>query len=104
MEDLKCKFLGFKVTGASYIHLWGGGHGCIEMTSYLVEKEEDIIHTINDGGFGCERIEYAFILVYAQYEYNATKFLYKKFVNLLNPNEEVPLVIQEELIESTAMC
>lgn len=97
MENLNCKFVGFKVVGTAYIRLWGGGSGCIEMNSSLVEKEEDIINAINDGGFGCEKIEYALIFVYAQYEYNASKLLYEKFVNLLHPDEEVPLEIQEKL-------
>ena len=99
MEDLKCEFIGYKVTGISFLKTWDGTSGCIEMDPTLVEKEEDINSAINDAGFGCERIEYALIRVFAQYQYNALKFLYEKFVNLSNPLKEVPKEIQNKMTD-----
>ena len=100
MENLKCEFVGYKVTGVSYLRTWDGTPGIIEMSPTLVENEEDIISAINDAGFGCEKIEYAFIRVFANYTYNASKFLYEKFINLCNPLEDVPKEISEKMIES----
>ena len=43
MEDLKCEFIGYEVSGITYLHLWGGETACIKMDDMLVEKEEDIM-------------------------------------------------------------
>ncbi len=97
MKDLLCKFKGYEVEGIAWILCWGGQEGHIRMDKRFIESEKDINKAINDAGFGCQRIMYAWVHVYAIFDHEARLFLYDKYVNLLNPDEEVPAECKENM-------
>ena len=57
------------VEGIVNISLWGEGSGRITMTSSIIKEptREEALRKVNDGGYGCENINSAEVLVYAVY-------------------------------------
>ena len=88
-KPLVCKFIGYKIFGMVCIQPWGGGKGMIEMNPKLVNTEDEIRYAVNDGGFGCERMLYARVEVYKQYENGASNFFETRWINLVDENEPV---------------
>jgi len=75
----------FEVTGTVELNLWGGGQGTIDMTPVRVPlntyiDKGSVAQYINDGGFGCESIDYANVhvsIVYGeQYRQRFVSFIY----------------------------
>jgi hypothetical protein len=80
-EKIELNFVGYHVEGVAVMNKWGGGIGCIKMNPFdidatalgetdLSDEEElnEIIKSlINDGGFGCQSIMGAYIVLYAYY-------------------------------------
>lgn len=72
MKKIELKQTGYYVSGRSWINLWGGGEGEIEMDGTFIPldkfSKDNLCSCINDGQFGCESIESADVDVYVQYE------------------------------------
>ena len=99
MKDLLCKFKGYEVEGIAWILCWGGQEGHIRMDKRFIESEMDIPKAINDAGFGCQRIMYAWVHVYAIFEHEARMFLHNKYINLMDPEKPVPESCQRKMEE-----
>lgn len=71
------KQIGYRITGEALLNLWGGGQGYIKMNRTDIPfnkfNKTNLLKSINDGGFGCESIEEAEILIYDLYENNYTE-------------------------------
>lgn len=89
-KDLICKFIDYEVSGVVVILNWDGTEGAIKMTPRKTRDLSHVESVINDGGFGAQKILYAVIRVYKNYEYGATDFFYSEDINFVNPGEGVP--------------
>jgi len=89
MKDLLLKFVGYQVAGIASLDLWGGGEGTIEMNPRFIDKDKLSASTlkscINDGGFGCQKITAAELVIYKVYgEYP----YYKQYDRTINLNQQ----------------
>lgn len=64
--------IGIMVRGTSEINLWGGGTGEMDMEETFIPADkvskDNIMRCVNDGQFGCESIESAYVSIYAVYK------------------------------------
>ena len=68
-EDLTFKFSNrYYVSGTATIVPWGGGIGKIQMCPFYIDDLKKIKEKINDGGFGCEKIEKAVCDIFSVYK------------------------------------
>lgn len=76
MKQVTLNQVGYVVGGEATLNLWGGGQGTIEMNETTIDELtiENILKSINDGGFGCESIEEATVIIYALYEHGYTEY------------------------------
>jgi hypothetical protein len=69
---------GYVITGTAKLLLWGGGTGEIEMSKQFIPIEKfnktNMLRSINDGGFGCEKILSADIDIYIRYNDGSQEF------------------------------
>ena len=66
---------GFFIEGTATINLWGGGQGEIPMTKIRIDFEDfnkaNLLGCVNDGQFGCESIEHAYVDIYNDFDHGA---------------------------------
>ena len=76
MKQVTLNQVGYVVGGEATLNLWGGGQGTIEMNETTIDNLtiENILKSINDGGFGCESIEEATVIIYALYEHGYKEY------------------------------
>ena len=76
MKQVTLNQVGYVVGGEALLNLWGGGQGTIEMNETTIDNLtiENILKSINDGGFGCESIEEADVIIYTLYEHGYTEY------------------------------
>lgn len=70
-KTLTLGMTGYIVKGVSDVEMWGGGNGCIEMDGFRVRgkiEEKTLLESINDGGFGVQKINGAICDIYEDYE------------------------------------
>lgn len=71
MKQLLLEHRGYEIQGVAVISLWGGDTGVVNMQSVFIPADK-LSHTVikrsvNDGGFGCQRIEAAEVHIYDVY-------------------------------------
>jgi hypothetical protein len=70
--------VGIVVSGETLIHMWGGGKGEITMRKTFIPNDkitkDNILRCVNDGGFGCESIERAFVIISIKYDNGSDEF------------------------------
>jgi hypothetical protein len=87
-KKVTLKQVGYYIDGISYLKMWGGGKGEIEMYPFTVKtlSRNNIIKNINDAEFGVEAITGADINIYYLYEDGYKKFWKSQGITL-KPNE-----------------
>jgi len=70
--------VGIVVSGEASLNLWGGGRGEITMDKIFIPNDkitkDNILRCVNDGGFGCESIKKAFVIISIKYDNGCTEF------------------------------
>ena len=78
MKTKTIKQIGIIVNGTATLNLWGGGTGIIEMESYFLPNDkitkDNILHCVNDNGFGCESISHAEIDISIKYDNGSVEY------------------------------
>lgn len=68
-KTITLNFTNYILKGEATINLWGGGQGNYPMYDIELDNIDNItLNTLNDGGFGCESIAGAYIVIYENYE------------------------------------
>lgn len=95
MKTITLEQIGWHIAGEATINPWGGGQGPIEMDSSFIPLgtlTKDRIHmAINDGRFGCESIEGAWVAIYEVYQHRSGKTfkIHRTTLEITNPNPEL---------------
>lgn len=101
MEDLICKFKGYRVEGEVAILDWYDSLGTIGMHGFDLgedfdfEDKERLIHLLNDGGFGAKEILAAQLSISKVYEHGAKVFWKHLSLNVKEPEKEIPEKIKK---------
>ncbi len=68
-KTITLNFTNYIIKGEATINLWDGGQGNIKMYDIELDNIDNItLDKLNDGGFGCELIAGAYIMIYENYE------------------------------------
>lgn len=83
-DGVMLPFEGYVIEGEAMLNLWGGGQGTVDMKCWFIPKDKwcraTLLEGINDGGFGCQSIEWADVWIYKTYgEFSPHKVLTKQF-------------------------
>lgn len=66
------------VSGEALINMWGGRQSEITMDKTFIPNDkiskDNILRCVNDGGFGCESIQRAFVEISIRYDNMSTEF------------------------------
>lgn len=86
MKIITLKQIGWKITGTAVVLLWGGGEATVNMNSVKLNYTTDptsgqLIESINDGGFGVEKILGASVDIYVLYERDFYEYSETTIVN-----------------------
>ena len=85
-KEIKLEHVGYETRGESFLTMWGGGEGSIEMNDVFIPdgklSKTALLSCVNDARFGCESIDSAYIDIYDVYgdrndykEFNRTIFI-----------------------------
>jgi len=87
MKTKTVKQIGIVVEGYVQVSLWGGGEGGLDMKPQFlpIEKatKDNILRSVNDGGFGVQSIDAAEIEIYDKYEGGLLE--YNRTISVSNP-------------------
>lgn len=76
---------GYYVEGSVELLLWGDDKGSISFTPFKILKEldiKDVIMTIDDGGFGCQKLLEAEVDIYELYEGGYKEYVETRAITL----------------------
>jgi hypothetical protein len=80
LKQISLDHRGYEIRGEVLIKAWGGAIGTVSMTPVFIPAlkltHNAIKRSVNDGGFGCERIEQATVMIYDVYGFTPA---YKQF-------------------------